>query len=107
MNTVILISILLLNTCYICYNIYKQRKEKIDKTLEEDFLDVKPYDLYDIDSFHKRMYDLRNTKFDNEEIVDGVKLYQVSDIGPKDYTDSGVEVITESMEMDIEKRIRS
>lgn len=90
----------------ILYYLYTERKlKKTNTSIEEVDLSCKRYDKYDIDAFHKRMTDLRNTEYTDEEVVDGVRLFQVTDTGPQDYNDSGVEVITDAMEMSLDKRI--
>lgn len=103
----ILLTIITLLLAGILYMLYIKHKELNQLIEQEDEIQEKRYDKYDIDSFHKRMTDLRNSEYTNEEVVDGVKLYQVQDKPPKDYNDSGVEVITPSMELNIERRIRS
>lgn len=102
----ILLTIIILLLASILYYLYTEHKLKNTNTsIKEVDVGCKRYDKYDIDAFHKRMTDLRNTEYTDEEIVDGVKLFQVTDTGPQDYNDSGVEVITDAMEMSLDKRI--
>ena len=102
----ILLTIIILLLAGILYCLYTERKLKnVNTSIKEVDVSCKRYDKYDIDAFHKRMTDLRNTEYTDEEIVDGVKLFQVTDTGPQDYNDSGVEVITDAMEMSLDKRI--
>ena len=97
---ILLILVIVVLTCfnaYMCYYILKDNKPK-EKVEEEPERLID--NMYDVSAFRERMNKLR---FSDGEMVNGVKLYSVSDSNPSSYKDSGVEVITEELEVALER----
>ena len=97
---ILLILVIVVLTCfnaYMCYYILKDNKPKEKEEEPERLID----NMYDVSAFRERMNKLR---FSDGEMVNGVKLYSVSDSNPSSYKDSGVEVITEELEVALERK---
>lgn len=100
----IILAILVIGLVFsISFNIYiyytiRPKTKKVEK-IEEDEPGKLIDNMYDISAFKERMNKLR---FSDGEMVNGVKLYNVEE-NNKSYKDSGVEVITEELEVALDK----
>lgn len=99
----LLVFILLVTTVITVYNFIKLRNWYREYFNEQEEYKENIHDLYNIKEFNKRIEDIKKEEF---SIYDGIPLYDVNAKNTKDELSAGVEIITNSYEMEVEKRIR-
>jgi len=101
-TTIVILLILLISIAFNIYNYILIRKMYVDTVVENtDFTNLT--DLYSVKDFNKRIEELKKEEGD---MYDGIPLYDVNAKTTNKELSAGVEIITDSYELEVERRIR-